>query len=158
MSLQTISESLARSVAGEAWHGPALGELLADVTDTEAAAHPVDGAHSIVELVLHVAGWMEEVASRLEGHEPGLPSDGDWPPVRPWPEARARLTRAHERLQRALAAFPEARLTEKVGDVRDPPLGSGVSYAATLIGVTEHNAYHGGQVALLKRALRGSSA
>ena len=154
MPLQTISESLARSVIGDAWHGPALGELLADLTDAEAAAHPIAGAHSIVEIVRHLTAWVEEVTSRLEGHAPALPASGDWPAARPWPGIRDRLADVHERLQRALAALPESRLVEVVGDLCDPPTGTGVTIETMLISLAEHHAYHGGQVALLKRALR----
>jgi len=67
MSLASLSDDLARSVAGDPWHGPSLGTLLDDLTETEAASHPIPGAHSIAELVLHVAAWMDEVARRLAG-------------------------------------------------------------------------------------------
>ncbi len=154
MSLQSISESLAHSVGGAPWHGPALGALLADVTDAEAAARPIAGAHSIAEIALHVTAWIEEVTARLAGRAPALPLSGDWPEARPWPVARAGLAEAHERLQRSLAALPGARLAERVGDLRDPRIGTGVTVETMLIGLAEHHAYHGGQVTLLKRALR----
>ena len=154
MPLATLAESIARSVAGDAWHGPSLAALLAGVTEAEAAARPVPGAHSIVELVLHAAAWMDEVAARLQGEAPGEPAAGDWPPACPWPAARARLDAAHARLQRALAGFPAARLGEVCGGERVAALGTGVTFEALLIGVAEHNAYHGGQGALLLRALR----
>ncbi len=154
MSRATLAEDIARSVAGDPWHGAGLQTLLADVGDAEAAAHPIAGAHSIAELVLHVAAWMDEVARRLDGARPAEPAAGDWPPLVAWPEARARLAAAHARLQRALADFPESRLAERLGGERDAPLGSGVSFAVMLAGVAAHNACHGGQVALLRRALR----
>ncbi len=154
MSLESLSESIARSVAGDPWHGPSLAALLAGVTDAEAAARPIGAAHTIGELVLHAAAWMDEVAARLRGATPGEPEAGDWPAPCAWPEARARLEAAHGRLQRALADFPEARLGEVVGGERVAALGTGVTFEAMLIGVAEHNAYHGGQVALLLRALR----
>jgi len=36
----------------------------------------------------------------------------------------------------------------------DPPLGSGVPFEVMLHGLAQHNAYHAGQIALLRRALR----
>ena len=42
-----------------------------------------------------------------------------------------------------------------IGTDRDAPLGSGVSYAAMMQGLLQHDAYHLGQVALLKKASRG---
>jgi hypothetical protein len=158
MSIPMLSRSLTLSLTGSAWHGPALDELLGDVTPEEARAHPIPGAHSIVEIVLHVASWLEEVEARLHGRDARMPDSGDWPPACPWPEARARVAAAHQRLLRALASFPEARLSEIVGTGRDAPLGSGVPHEIMLTGLAEHDAYHGGQIAILKRALRPATA
>ena len=49
-----LGSSLERTVTGPMWHGPALAEVLDGVTAEQAAAHPVKGAHSIWEIVLHV--------------------------------------------------------------------------------------------------------
>jgi hypothetical protein len=151
---KTIAKVLERSVAGDPWHGPSLAALLADVTADEAVRHPFPGAHSILEIVLHVAAWADEVGARLAGGGPGDPAAGDWPLPCPWDEANARLAAAHAGLLRRLAAFPEERLYERFGGERVPALGTGVTFAEMAIGVAEHNAYHGGQIALLKRALR----
>ena len=61
---------------------------------------------------------------------------------------------AHITLAAAVARFPEARWRDKVGGERDAPLGTGVSYAAMLAGLLQHDAYHGGQVGLLRKTLR----
>ena len=157
MDRRTIANVLERSVAGDPWHGPSLAALLADVTADEAARRPIAGAHSIVEIVLHVAAWAEEVGARLAGGGPGDPAAGDWPSPCPWDEAHARLAAVHAGLLRRVAAFPEERLGERFGGAREPALGTGVTFAEMMIGVAEHNAYHGGQIALLKRALRPPS-
>jgi hypothetical protein len=54
--LARLEEQLQRSFEGEAWHGPSLRETLDGVTAEEASRHPIPGAHSIWELVLHLAG------------------------------------------------------------------------------------------------------
>jgi hypothetical protein len=41
---------------------------------------------------------------------------------------------------------------------RDPALGSGVNHRAMVHGLIQHNAYHSGQIALLRKALRTGSA
>ena len=154
MLISTLAECLDRSVSGDAWHGPSLMSVLADVTPEEAGARPISGAHSILEIVLHVAAWMGEAASRLRGQPPAQPAQGDWPQPIPWPDARARLHSAARELREGLAAFDESRLGDMVGAAREAPLGTGVTFTVMLVGVAEHNAYHGGQIALLKRALR----
>ncbi len=157
MLVDTLTESLEKSVSGDAWHGSSLEALLSGVTEDEARARPIAGAHSILEIVLHVAAWMQEAAARLGGNPPGLPAGGDWPEPVSWPEAMAKLGGAKRELLARLAAAGESRLADRVGTTREAPLGAGVSFAGMLVGVAEHNAYHGGQIALLKRALRGSS-
>jgi hypothetical protein len=122
-----------------------------------AAAHPVEGGHSIWEVVLHLTGWTDEVARRLEGHAPATPQAGDWPPAPDptatrWQQALDALADAQARLERLIVAFPEGRLAERVGQERDAPLGTGVSYEGLIQGSLQHNAYHGGQIALLRRA------
>ena len=154
MDKRVITAVLERSVAGDPWHGPSLAALLADMTADEAARRPIAGAHPILEIVLHVAAWAEEVGARLAGGPPGDPAAGDWPLPCPWDQAHARLAAAHAGLLRRLASFPDERLGERFGGERVPALGTGVTYAEMAIGVAEHNAYHGGQIALLKRALR----
>lgn len=156
--IERLSHEMRRGYDGDAWHGPPLRDLLAGVTAAQAAAHPVPGAHSIWELVLHVAAWKSEVCRRLKGSEPGSPLEGDWPPVgetteAAWAEARRTLGDAHEGLERALRALSAAELETPVGEQRDRITGGGLTRYTTALGILQHDAYHGGQIALLKRAL-----
>jgi uncharacterized damage-inducible protein DinB len=158
MGIEDIAESLRRSLSGDPWHGPSIATLLADVTPEDAAARPVAGAHSIVELVLHLAAWTREVGSRLDGNPPALPAMGDWPPCTGdagtvWAAAQRSLDEAHADLLRLVQRLPAGRLSDRVGELREPALGTGVTVAAMLVGLAEHNAYHGGQIAILERAL-----
>ena len=104
-----------------------------------------------------MAAWTGEVARRTRGHAPGTPQEGDWPaqPAEPsdadWQRTIVALGEAHADLLRAVEAFPESRLTNRIGDERNPALGSGVTYSAMLHGVAQHDAYHSGQIALLKK-------
>ena len=153
-----LAEELRRAHSGDAWHGPAVGELVQGVSALDAAAHPVAGAHSIWELVLHLSAWRQEVARRLVTGTLAPPAAGDWP--RPpaagdvaWASALAGLETATTEVLAALSTFPAGRLPERAGDARDPALGSGVTWNAMLHGLAQHDAYHGGQIALLKKAL-----
>jgi hypothetical protein len=143
---------------GPAWHGAALAQNLDGINAEQAASRPVPDAHSVWEIVLHMTGWTREVARRLEGGEPGTPVAGDWPAVgrvseQGWARARAALGEAHAALAAAVERFPEARWGDRVGGERDAPLGTGVSYAAMVTGLLQHDGYHGGQVGLLRKAL-----
>lgn len=151
---------LRRSLHGPAWHGPALLEALVDVTPEEAQARPLPGVHSIGELATHSLAWIEEVTRRLRDGIATLPERGDWPDAvafshETWSNLLDLVRHTGEVLDQAVAEFAEERLLETVGGPEhDPSLGSGVSYAVMLHGLAQHNAYHGGQISLLKHALR----
>ena len=154
-----LSEQVQLAHDGPTWHGAALVENLDGIDAEQAASRPLPEAHSVWEVVLHMTGWTKEVARRLVGETPGLPAEGDWPAVgrvseQSWARAREALGEAHTSLAAAVAHFPEARWRDRVGGERDAPLGTGVSYAAMLAGLLQHDAYHGGQVGLLRKALR----
>jgi uncharacterized damage-inducible protein DinB len=152
---------LQRSLHGPVWHGPALLEALGDVTPEEALARPFAGVHSIAELALHSLAWIEEVTRRLGGGAPSLPARGDWPEpgsgaATLWGgDVLGHLAAAGDVLDEALRDLPAERLDEMVGGQEyEPAIASGVSYATMLGGLAQHNAYHGGQISLLKHALR----
>ncbi len=169
--LARVVETLRRSFDGGAWHGPSLGEALDGCSAADAAARPIPGAHSVWELTLHAAAWADEVAARAAGARPGLPRAGDWPPVPEpadadaWRDARAALDAARDRVLAAVAAVAPERLDRPLpppepqhAGVAADALGTRDTLHGTLLGLAEHNAYHGGQIVLLRRALAGAAA
>jgi uncharacterized damage-inducible protein DinB len=157
--IDRLSHLIREAVDGKPWHGPSLQSALEGIDVAAAAAHPLEGAHSIWEIVLHLIGWTREVANRLEGNEPRPPALGDWPETGPvdegrWGAARADLFFSHQDFIAALRRFPAPRLSERVGFERDAPLGTGVSYREMILGALQHDAYHAGQIGLLKKSSR----
>lgn len=150
-----LSNHIKRTVTGPMWHGAALDALLSDVTHEQAAARPIAGAHTIWELVLHVTAWAEIARARLRGERTADAAGAeDWPPVgatgaAEWNAALERLRAGH----RALATEVR-RLDDAAFDAKVPGLDYTVSNL--LHGVIEHGTYHGGQIALLKRAQAAS--
>ena len=150
----TLANHVERTVTGPMWHGPALHELLQGVTHEQAAARPIAGAHTIWELVLHVTAWVDIARERLRNRALESPTpEGDWPPVPPpteaaWSEAVAKLAASHEALAQDVLKWTPEALTSVV-----PVSGPRYTVATLLHGVIEHGTYHGGQIALLKRAL-----
>jgi uncharacterized damage-inducible protein DinB len=152
--LNRLNAQLGKALEGDAWHGPSVLETLEGVTVEQAAAHPIAGAHSIWELVLHLCGAYDLVLRRLGGDGRQLTESEDWPSV---PEARAEnwsdsvrvLKQLNEDLREAIRSFPTEDL--------DQPLVPEAPYTAytQFIGITQHNLYHAGQIALLKKALLG---
>ena len=147
--IENILDELKRVHNGDAWHGPALHELLSGVTAEQAARHPISDAHSIWELVLHIAAWENVFRRRLEGISVNEPEEGDFPQVGEetqgaWEQTLAGLESAHEQLLKAIAALPDSGLGETV-------TGKDYSIRFMLRGIVRHHVYHAGQIGLLKK-------
>jgi uncharacterized damage-inducible protein DinB len=148
--IKRISDQLNRAFEGEAWHGPAVMEILGGITAQQAAARPFNGTHSIWELVLHIAAWERACRSRLGGKRAQLPDAEDWPEVtdtneQAWEQAKEALRQAHEKLCYAVSGLDDSGL--------DQPIIEGMSSVyVTLHGVIQHSLYHAGQIAILKKA------
>lgn len=151
-----LIDELHRAFDGDPWHGPSVTRLLAGLSATQAMTRPSPAAHSIAEILAHMTVWVNEVTRRVSGHPPADPVEGDWPLPRAideagWAAMHLELVNAMAKLTEAVAGFPAARWDDLVGDMRDPSLGTGVSYAQTVSGLVQHLAYHGGQIAILRR-------
>ncbi len=155
---ERIVDQLERSFRGDPWFGSSVTGVLAGVSAAVAAGHPIAGAHSIWELVLHMTGWKQEVRSRLEGGLAGEPVPGDWPaqPQQPtesaWREAVAGMTAAHVALVGSVRGASPGALDAAVRDERSRPLGTGLTQWQTLHGIIQHDVYHLGQISLLRKA------
>jgi uncharacterized damage-inducible protein DinB len=124
-----IVDQIRRAAHGDAWHGPALAEVLDGVSAAEAAAHPIANAHSIWELVGHIQTWTRTVQRRFEGDHAEPTEAENFPPVpgadpAAWTAACASVLPGHP-------------------------------YSAYIMlhGAVQHTLYHAGQIAVLKRAL-----
>ena len=153
-----IVDQLEREHAGEPWHGSPLSVILEGVTWQQAAARPLAGAHSIWELVLHMAGWKNEVRHRLAGAPAGEPEEGDWPAVGQagpdtWAAAVEKLQLAHRLLVSAIKDFPEQNLYIPINDAREQVPGAGTTYYELLHGIVQHDVYHAGQIVILKKGV-----
>jgi uncharacterized damage-inducible protein DinB len=160
--IERIARELEHAHDGHPWHGPSRVGVLADVTVEEAARRPSAEGHSIWALVLHMRGWTGEVARRLREGGAREPVDGDWPPVpapttEAWRETLAALERAHRDVIAAVRASSAARLDERGGS-GDASLGAHMTYRVMLHGLAQHDAYHTGQIALLKRLYRDGAS
>ncbi|MGH8185230.1 MAG: DinB family protein, partial [Steroidobacteraceae bacterium] len=96
-----------------------------------------------------------------QGHAAAEPAQGDWPAIgevseRRWSEAQEDHRRAHRELLDLVRGLDDARLSAKVTGDSAAFIGAGISVKATLYGLLQHDVYHAGQVALLKKLTGGS--
>jgi len=152
---ERIREQLKRAFEGGAWHGPGVLEILENVSAAQAATHPIEGAHSIWELVLHIKAWEDACRRRLSGDRAELTDEEDWPAVDEtsddaWRKTLTVLREGHQKFSDAIASVDDARLGE-------PILQGMKSVYATLHGAVQHDLYHAGQIAILKKASTGET-
>jgi uncharacterized damage-inducible protein DinB len=145
-----VADQLRRAFDGSAWHGPSVLELLEDVDAATAAAKPIADAHSIWELVMHIAVWDQVAMVRLEGKKCQPTGTDNFPLVSKvtesgWRRAVAEAKRTHEKLVKTVAALPDSRLQERVP-------GKRYDFYHMLHGIAQHELYHAGQIAILKKA------
>jgi len=148
-----LADQIRRAYEGEAWHGDAVLEILENVTAKQAAARPIKSAHSIWELVLHVAAWDGAVLRRTGGTAVELKDKENFPPVpdtseKAWHAAVQHLKDTHDKLVKAVAAFPDERLQERVPGKKD----AYYDFYYMFSGIVQHELYHAGQIAVLKKA------
>lgn len=161
--IERIVRELDEAHAGHPWHGPARAEVLRDVTLAEAVRRPSANGHGIWALVLHMRAWTREVARRMREGNPREPAEGDWPspPTKAteeeWRVALAELEQAHRDLIAVIRESTPERLDER-GGASDPAVGGGLTNRVMLHGLAQHDAYHTGQIAMLKRIFRDGAA
>jgi uncharacterized damage-inducible protein DinB len=147
-----LADQIRRAFEGTAWHGDSVLELLAGVNAKTAAAKPIKGAHSIWELLLHIAAWDDAVRRYIRGEAVTLSDEQNFPPVKEvseaaWRQAIESVKQTHNELIKAVAVFPDARL-------QDPVPGKSENYYNFFYlfsGIVQHEIYHAGQISLLKK-------
>lgn len=155
-----IAQLSASVLEGHPWHASSAAGVLRGITADEAMARPLKDCHTIIEIVLHMTSWAEEVRARLDGTPAGTPATGNWPsPARvaatSWADARRGLLAAYRALEDTIRRQPDAKLDRPVNDPRTPS-GLGDTVYATAHGIIHHAAYHAGQIAMLKKAIRSA--
>jgi len=145
-----IADQLHRAFYGDAWHGPALLELLEGVDAATASAKPLAHVHSIWELVLHIAAWDAAGIRRLAGKKTQLKAKQNFPPVpkdateAEWRAAVAGARNTHDDLVKTVAGLSESRLCDIVP-------GKRYDFCHMLHGIAQHELYHAGQITILKK-------
>jgi uncharacterized damage-inducible protein DinB len=152
--INRISDQLKRAYMGEAWHGPSVCEVISDIDPAMAAAYPLQGVHSIWEIVLHMVAWIKFARLSLEekAMPQNLPPEKDWPVVQEasqtvWESTLKTLEKEHRLLLDRVSKLKDSELSKIVP-------GRNYSVYFLLHGIIQHNLYHAGQMSLLKTALK----
>jgi uncharacterized damage-inducible protein DinB len=146
--IERIKDQLHRSFYGNSWHGPAVMEVLKGMDAKQAAHRPMENVHSIWEITQHISAWEEVVLKRLQGDRTPVTAAIGWERVNKtseaaWQRMLELLENRHIELEQAVEKLPEDRLDEKI-------IGENTFYLL-LHGVVQHDLFHAGQIAILKK-------
>ncbi len=146
-----IRDQLARAWEGDPWHGPNILEVLGALTAPQALAHPIAGAHSIWEIVLHMRLIHELVLDRLRGKAVVHSDTASWPRVEDsdgtaWAATQGGLVVTCKTVLDEIARLDDEILHEPIIE------GMSTTYD-TLHGLVQHDLYHAGQIVILRKAL-----
>jgi hypothetical protein len=146
---ERIAKQLERTFTGPAWHGPAVEEVLGGVTAIVAARPSPGGVHSIWQIVDHMWFWSDIARRWIAGARDRPADEASWSnpgddSEAAWQRTLEQLRSGHRALVEQVRTLDDARLAERIFD--DMP-----KVYVILHGVVQHNLYHAGQIAILKK-------
>ncbi|RYY68008.1 MAG: DinB family protein [Chitinophagaceae bacterium] len=143
-----LKKLLADHFDGEPWIEVQILASLQGLTARDAAKN-IQGLNSIWQIVHHMRCWRETLLRRLQGEQIPSPDNNYFEAIpvvseKHWMEALEKLTRS----QQALLHYLSTDI-----DMDEKPPGSVYSRYELLQGVLQHDAYHLGQVILIRKLL-----
>ena len=153
--LQSIIRNLQNTLEGEPWFGRPVYTILQEIDPTIVFKKPNENSHSLIDLLYHMITWADFTLRRIEGDtemDMKASEDLDWrtidPKIHEWNKGLKEYKSIH------------TKIIEKLQDKDDDFLKQEVDYRKynfrfLLNGLIQHNIYHLGQVAYLKKLLMG---
>jgi uncharacterized damage-inducible protein DinB len=151
--VQFIVSQLRDAYEGDPWFGRCIKALLLEVDEVSAFQRP-NGQHSILDLVWHMVTWREFVINRLERND-SRPlhyfEENDWRRLdyadrTLWKKGLDALDHSQQQLLSCLENMEDHLLSEKVPERT-------YDFRKLLYGTIQHDIYHAGQIAYLKKLL-----
>ena len=151
--IQAIIRNLENTLDGEPWFGRSVYSLMREVDESTASTKPNENSHSMVELLYHMLTWSEFTLKRIEkdmAYDLAASELLDWrqidPQIHGWEEGLSAFIATHQQIIAILHTKDDEFLKEKV-DYRN------YNFRFLLNGLMQHNIYHAGQIAYLKKLL-----
>jgi uncharacterized damage-inducible protein DinB len=151
---QYIIKSFESTLGGQPWFGRGVYEILEEVNETKATEKPNENVHSLMELLWHMNTWAEFTLGGLENRsvdEMKKIEALDWRDIDPkthtWKKGMEQLKASHKRIVELLTEKKDDNFLSDIVPNRE------YNYRFLLNGLIQHNIYHLGQVAFLKKML-----
>jgi uncharacterized damage-inducible protein DinB len=152
--IKSIIANLERVNTGQPWFGRSVYELLDEIDPAIVYKKPNENVHSLAELLYHMITWADFSLHRLKGDKEkdmAVFEELDWreidPTLHSWKKGIAEFKAIHAEIIQLLNEKNDEFLKEMV-DYRK------YNFRFLLNGLIQHNIYHIGQVAYVKKLLK----
>ena len=152
--LLVLTEQIKDAYEGKPWFGRSVKEILSEIDESVVFEKP-KGQHSILELVWHMITWKEFTISCIRKNNQGLLKnieEKDWRKLDHsdkslWQSGLQRLDEIHNELLDVIQQQTDDLLLQQVSEKE-------YNFRKLLYGVCEHDIYHLGQIAYIKKMLQ----
>ena len=154
MEISLIVDQLRNAYEGDPWFGRPVKQILAEIDESIAFERPY-GQHSILDLLWHMITWREFTVDRIQ-HSPQMQLDyfeiNDWRQLdladkTLWQQGLERLQETQDQLLKLLETSTDDLLEQTVRERT-------YNFRKLLYGIVQHDIYHLGQIAYVKKMLR----
>ena len=151
---QYIIKSFESILSGQPWFGRAVYEILGEVDEAKVGTRPNGTEHSMLDLIWHMNTWAEFVLGSLENRTVDKMKEieaNDWrtidPKIHTWQKGVEQLKATHSKIIELLGQKVDDNFLSEIVPTRK------FNYRFMLNGLVQHNIYHLGQVAYIKKML-----
>ena len=152
--IQYIIKSFESTLTGQPWFGRSVYAILGEVDESKAQIKPNETEHSLIELLWHMNTWAEFTLGSLENRsteEMKAIETMDWrnidPNIHTWKKGMEQLKTIHSKIIELLKQKTDDNFLSGIVTIRE------YNYRFLLNGLIQHNIYHSGQIAYLKKML-----
>ena len=149
-----IIKSFESTLSGQPWFGRAVYEILGEVDESKANTKPNGTEHSMTDLIWHMNTWAEFTLGALEnrsGEEMNKIEANDWRAIDPkfhtWKKGIEQLKTTHNKIVELLMQKEDDTFLKDIVTNRQ------YNFRFLLNGLVQHNIYHLGQIAYVKKML-----
>jgi len=151
--IEYITKTLQSIIDGEPWYGRPAMKILKDIDPSAVFKNPGGNSHSLIELIYHMNTWAEFTLKSLAEADGAAITEIeklDWRRIDPgehsWDKGVAQFKVNHDLMIELLNTKDDEFLSKKVGSRE-------YNFRFLLHGIIQHDIYHLGQVAYVKKLL-----
>lgn len=149
--IKRIHKNIAALYDGQPWYGDNIQKILSGISANTAFIKPDKLNHSVAEIVKHITAWHYFVIEKMKGNSnyEVWETELNWQKInslneKEWKKIQNDFLESHAQLLQQIEQMSEAILSQQVD-------GRKYNFRLMLQGIAQHDIYHAGQIALIKK-------